>query len=731
MLLIMTFAITHKLTGAALKDLLSLIDIHCLIPHPLIKSLYKFKQYFMSLKNPLRKHYYCPKCTIAISTNDVACSNSKCDQQFTHQEMPFFLELSIEDQLKSLFNRKGFYNGLSHRFNRVKHNPNNIEDIYDGHRYRELMKPGNFLDTPENISFTWNTDGIPVFKSSKFSIWPLYFVINELPLQKRWSQKNMILGGLWFGPQKPNMLTFLQPFTAAISHLHCHGVEVFSPDVKNDFICHAMLLCGTCDLPAKAAVYNMIQFNGNHGCSHCLQSGKQLKVGVRGKVRVYPYMEADPTGPLRTNDQTSDYSEQAVSTNIPVFGVKGPSWLSTIPNYNVIQGNVVDYMHCVLLGVTKMLLKLWFDSEHTGQLWYCGTKVQEADLKLLQIKPPNMITRVPRSIQQHRSYWKATEYRSWLLYYSLPVMINILPVDYIIHHMLLVEAVATLLQDSISLTMLIKAEQLIKHYCFKFSIYYSERYMTANIHHLLHLPEVVTNFGPLFVYSCFPFESQNGKLLNFVKGTQHADLQIIEAITLSQKLPQFAEEVLSSENSTDASAFYHCMTATFLLPENSVAVLNNCFAIGPIDYISELTEQTHREELAKLTDSTPIGMCKRASVGQQIIHSLQYTRSKKRNNYTISYTYGNMKFHGEILYFVTDFSELFAIIRPFCDRLSLLPTDDITGCTVPHLYAFSSKDMDNVHAVSLSSVRICVNVSFEQLSDTFIVVEQPNFVEKD
>jgi len=33
MLLIMTF-MTHRLSGAALKDLLQLIDIHCLIPNP-------------------------------------------------------------------------------------------------------------------------------------------------------------------------------------------------------------------------------------------------------------------------------------------------------------------------------------------------------------------------------------------------------------------------------------------------------------------------------------------------------------------------------------------------------------------------------------------------------------------------------------------------------------------------------------------------------------------------
>ena len=54
MILILTFVITHQLSGDALKDLLSLIDIHCLKPHSLIQSLYKFKRYFEFLNNPIK-----------------------------------------------------------------------------------------------------------------------------------------------------------------------------------------------------------------------------------------------------------------------------------------------------------------------------------------------------------------------------------------------------------------------------------------------------------------------------------------------------------------------------------------------------------------------------------------------------------------------------------------------------------------------------------------------------
>lgn len=46
-----------------------------------------------------------------------------------------FIEILLVDQLKVLFNRKGFYNDLKHRFTRKKHN--DIEDIYDGEIYQK------------------------------------------------------------------------------------------------------------------------------------------------------------------------------------------------------------------------------------------------------------------------------------------------------------------------------------------------------------------------------------------------------------------------------------------------------------------------------------------------------------------------------------------------------------------------------------------------------------------
>lgn len=103
-----------------------------------------------------------------------------------------------------------------------------------------------------------------------------------------------------------------------------------------------------------------------------------------------------------------EQAAEALQTGKAVNGVKGPSMLSLLPRFDLAAGFPVDYMHGVLLGVTRMLLFAWFDSKHHAQQCYLGQKVGLVDRDLLKIRPPDFITRTPRSIHQ-RMYWKASE----------------------------------------------------------------------------------------------------------------------------------------------------------------------------------------------------------------------------------------------------------------------------------------------------------------------------------
>ena len=79
---------------------------------------------------------------------------------------------------------EGFYEDLFHRFTRPK-TADCICDIYDGNQYHKMFSNGGVLSDPNNLSLKVNTDGVPIFKSSGFSLWPIFFQINELPPRKR------------------------------------------------------------------------------------------------------------------------------------------------------------------------------------------------------------------------------------------------------------------------------------------------------------------------------------------------------------------------------------------------------------------------------------------------------------------------------------------------------------------------------------------------------------------
>ena len=52
--------------------------------------------------------------------------------------------------------------------------------------YKELLSGGLCGELPgDYVTVTFNTDGIPVFKSSNYSFWPMFLLINELPYKQR------------------------------------------------------------------------------------------------------------------------------------------------------------------------------------------------------------------------------------------------------------------------------------------------------------------------------------------------------------------------------------------------------------------------------------------------------------------------------------------------------------------------------------------------------------------
>ena len=52
-----------------------------------------------------------------------------------------------------------------------------------------------------------------------------------------------------------------------------------------------------------------------------------------------------------------------------VYGVKGKCVFHLLSDFDVIENDPIDYMHCILLGVMRTLTSLWFDSKHHKEKW--------------------------------------------------------------------------------------------------------------------------------------------------------------------------------------------------------------------------------------------------------------------------------------------------------------------------------------------------------------------------
>ena len=62
-----------------------------------------------------------------------------------------------------------------------------LTDICDGHVYTNFMSKS--CSSKNLITVTVNTDGVPVFRSSSFSFWPIHLIVNELPYRLRYESQ--------------------------------------------------------------------------------------------------------------------------------------------------------------------------------------------------------------------------------------------------------------------------------------------------------------------------------------------------------------------------------------------------------------------------------------------------------------------------------------------------------------------------------------------------------------
>ena len=187
LLLIMAFVLGNNLSGAAVGNLLRLLAALLPADSRLPKTRYLFDKHFNPFKDGVQFKLYCPICNaILTGIDELQCTLCSVlyEKDVLLRDGNFFIYLPLEKQIRDLFTKCGDTLNLAYRFTRNKISSSAIEDIFDGQMYKSMVG-GLLMTDPNALSVAFNCDGVPIFKSSNFGIWPLQGILNELPPQQR------------------------------------------------------------------------------------------------------------------------------------------------------------------------------------------------------------------------------------------------------------------------------------------------------------------------------------------------------------------------------------------------------------------------------------------------------------------------------------------------------------------------------------------------------------------
>lgn len=224
--------------------------------------------------------YFCDKCEAKVPNSTATCVCGCAD-------ISTFASVAIDDVIRKKFQCDNFLELLEYNKERSNiTNKGSICDVQDGLMYEKLAR-SNFTNSRYNLSLKLSVDGVALSNSSTISAWPILLKINELPPHAR--RDHAILAGVWVG-KHPIMSKYLEPLCKSLNSFFDEGVPV---KLKNgsEISIKLALLSFHGDLPARAKVLNMMQFNGKFPCIHCEDEGECLKTPAGGSVRVFKTVE--------------------------------------------------------------------------------------------------------------------------------------------------------------------------------------------------------------------------------------------------------------------------------------------------------------------------------------------------------------------------------------------------------------------------------------------------------
>ena len=253
------------------------------------------------------------------------------------------------------------------------------------------------------------------------------------------------------------------------------------------------------DTPARCLIKQPKLYSGYQGCDKCSQEGL-----YDGRM-TFPEIGHTP----RTNEsfRIREHPQHHI----------GESPLEDL-NIDMCADFPVDYMHCCLLGCMKKMLLLWLKGRLKTRLSNAQKDLVSKFLVSLRDYISTDFVRRPRTLEDV-DYWKATEFRTFLLYTGCIVLKGVLKRKYYNNFLKMCVAIRLLLVPTE--TNINNAGHLLNAFVEEFGQLYGPHTL---VHSLTHLVVDVRQHGSLEEFSAFPYENILHSIKTLIRGSALAYL---------------------------------------------------------------------------------------------------------------------------------------------------------------------------------------------------------------
>lgn len=427
---------------------------------------------------------------------------------------------------------------------------------------------------------------------------------------------------------------------------------------------------------------------------------------------------SEEPAPIRTDQsychdlsEVAKRSHKTQDSDRSFRGVKGPCQLGNLNYFSAAISSVADYMHCIL-GIVKKHMELILDPCRK-KMWVNMTDdigmdhlIAAIDQRIVQIQSNTSVIRELRLLKDI-ALWKASEFRSWLLFYFIACLKGFLKDKYLVHLALLSKATNLLLQKTVTHYHIECALKLFKIYSFFFQKYFGEENMVYNIHLLSHIPEGVLKFGPIVGHNSFLYEAKNRFILQLCKSPYFVSYQVARKFLIYQSLPFLCSRMVHCKQ---ALTFCDKILNYKKLVRYNHANDSNCVLLGkPIMY--KLLEEDIEKIYPVLLQRTPdyCFMYERMFYRKKRYTTAQYGGGKQNNDAYVFLECGQCAKILRIVKFHVSNRVLLFVEKVNISRKPILKTDFVTFDTVKTAITTSNRLFVNIEKLDKPCFIIKVN----------------------